>query len=258
MRAAVTLCLVAGCSFDLKLPSATNDAAPDDGAADAVANDDAPTEIDAPLTDAPIDASLCAPQPPGLIAWWPGDTAAEIIGNRTSTLVNGAVAGATGKVGGAFDLDGTNDRVDIVDDVPALTEFTIEGWVDFDTSGNTSWRTVFGNDNAGPGMWMKDRKIDWYQSSNDRFTSSVTISTTGWHHFALVYGADDVFRAYVDGEAAGTATYAGAYLPQNATIGGYGGYELSGKIDELSIYDRALGVLEIGAIVTADQYGKCR
>ncbi|MFN0252766.1 MAG: LamG domain-containing protein [Kofleriaceae bacterium] len=250
---APALCLFAGCGFSVKGSSAgdAGDATIDDAATDA--------ETDALLPiDAPIDAQLCATPPSGQIAWWPGDTVDEVIGNRTSTLVNGAVAGTPGKVGGAFAFDGFNDRVNVVTDLPALTTFTIEGWIDFDVAGNSSWRTVLGNDNGGRGVWMKDRRICWYQASSDRFISDVTISTTGWHHFALVYGTDGVFRGYVDGVAAGTASYAFASLPAGATIGGYNGYELDGMIDELSVYDRALTVEEIGAIVAADVHGKCR
>jgi hypothetical protein len=258
MRAAAALSLLTGCGFSLTLPgSATTD--------DAMIADDATTEVDAATIDAPpntvdappIDAQLCLTPPAGLIAWWPGDTATEVIGNRTSVLVNGATAGTTGKVGGTFNFDGFDDRVDIVDDVPPLTIFTIEGWIDFGTS-TSSWRTVFGNDISGPGFWMKDRRINWFQSQNDRFISNVAISTTGWHHFALVYGADQVLRGYVDGEAAGATAYAEARLPQNSTIGGRAGYELEGKIDELSIYSRALSVVEIGSIVDAAEHGKCR
>lgn len=248
MRVAVVVCLLAGCSFETgvrPLPAQVDDA-------------DVPMMIDASEPQM-IDAEeqACVTPPSGLIAWWPGDTAAEIIGNHTSVLVNGAQAGTTGKVGGAFELDGINDRIDVQTDLPALTEFTIEGWVDFGTV-TSSWRTVFGNDNAGPGFWMKDRRINWFQSGSDRFISNVTISSTGWHHFALVYGADHNLRGFVDGEAAGMAQYANAFLPGGATIGGLTGYQFDGQIDELSIYNRGLTETEIDAIVAAGANGKCQ
>jgi hypothetical protein len=246
MRVVAALCVLAGCSVNKELPPAT-------------AGDDAAIEIDADTTMPAPDARLCATPPMGLIAWWPGDSAAEIVGNRTSTLRNGASANTTGKVGGAFDFDGVDDRLDIVTDLAPLTQFTIEGWVSFaSATSNISWRTVFGNDSTGPGLWMKDRRICWFQSNSDRFVSNVTIPTGSWHHFALVYGADQVLRGYVDGNTAGTASYAAAFIPAGATVGGYGGFELEGKVDELSIYDRALSASEIDAIVDAGAHGKCQ
>jgi hypothetical protein len=242
VRAATTLFLLASCSFSAK------------ASGDAMTGEDAPSAIDGPAADASL---ACTAPPAGLIAWWPGDNVAEIIGNRTGVLRNGAMAGTAGKVGGAFDFDGIDDRLDVVTDLPPLTVFTIEGWVNFGTA-TSSWRTIFANDAIGPGFWMKDRRICWLQANVDRFISNVTIPAGTWHHFALVHGTDQILRGYVDGVAAGTVQYQAAFIPGGATIGGYGGYELDGQIDELSIYDQALSVTEIGAIVAAGANGKCR
>jgi len=53
----------------------------------------------------------CLPPPSGIVGWWPGEgNASDVISNRNGTLINGAGFTA-GKVGQAFNLDGSNDAV---------------------------------------------------------------------------------------------------------------------------------------------------
>ena len=54
---------------------------------------------------------VCVPPPEGLVSWWPGDAdASDIVNGNDGVLINGALAGVEGKVGGAFSFDGVNDR----------------------------------------------------------------------------------------------------------------------------------------------------
>src|SRR5438105_9651082 len=55
----------------------------------------------------------CAPPPPDIVSWWPGDgDANDIQGNNDGTLQNGATF-AAGLVGQAFSFDGVNDYVEV-------------------------------------------------------------------------------------------------------------------------------------------------
>ena len=76
--------------------------------------------------------------PSGLIAWWPGDgMALDVTSTNDGTLYNG-VGYTTGKVGQAFNLDGSDDYVDI-GDLAALDnagEITVLAWVRKGSAGN--------------------------------------------------------------------------------------------------------------------------
>ena len=74
----------------------------------------------------------CAPEPSGLISWWPGEgDANDIVGANNGTLVNG-VSFVLGEVGQAFSFDGESSYVSIPDS-PSLDSFTtsitIETWI---------------------------------------------------------------------------------------------------------------------------------
>ena len=81
------------------------------------------------------EAASCAPAPPGLVGWWPGDgDATDYASTNNGILQGGATATATGMVAQAFSFDGTNGFAQIPD-APALhpTNLTIETWVRFDS-----------------------------------------------------------------------------------------------------------------------------
>ena len=82
-------------------------------------------------------------------------------------------------------------------------------------------------------------------------TGVPSLEGTGWHHYAVVRGPTDTFL-YVDGSLAANAEYAIPNPPDAAFVLArqFGGYEefLSGSIDEVAIYDRALSAGEIASL----------
>src|ERR1700751_5992950 len=77
---------------------------------------------------------LCVSAPAGMVAWWPGDGNANnlLIGGNNGTL-EGSVTFTSGRVGQAFNLNGTNADVKITAS-PALNVgsgngFTIDAWI---------------------------------------------------------------------------------------------------------------------------------
>src|SRR6266850_1748138 len=78
-------------------------------------------------------AASCSPVPTGLVGWWAAEgNVNDVLGLGNGSLQGGATASATGVVGQAFSLDGTNGYVQIPDS-PLLrpANLTIEGWVRF-------------------------------------------------------------------------------------------------------------------------------
>jgi hypothetical protein len=201
-----------------------------------------------------LDSQTCLTPPSGLVAFWPADgDAQEIIGGRDGSFVDDANAAATGRVGKAFAFDGDLDQVTIANP-PTSTAFTIEAWINFD-SDEANYRTVYAA--AQRGFWTRDGRITWWQTS-ERYASTGSIPLGAFHHVALTYNGA-TFAGYIDGVTQGTASYSGASLPGGSAtgIGGHGNEYVTGQIDEVSVYDRALTEAEINAIVAAVD-GKCR
>lgn len=56
----------------------------------------------------------CVAPPGSLVSWWPGDQdARDIVGDNDGNLIDGALAGAAGKVAGAFSFDGIDDLLEV-------------------------------------------------------------------------------------------------------------------------------------------------
>src|SRR5271167_3783226 len=80
---------------------------------------------------APAYQAGCFPPPVGLVSWWPGEgSGADLYGHNDGILRNGAKC-AQGKVGRAFDLDGTSQYVYVPDSASLNPDrsITVEAWI---------------------------------------------------------------------------------------------------------------------------------
>jgi len=77
----------------------------------------------------PVLAQICVPPPAGILVWWPGDANGNNISSNANhaQLQNGATAGVSGKVSGAFQFDGGNDIAQTPVILPP--QGTLELWV---------------------------------------------------------------------------------------------------------------------------------
>jgi internalin A len=232
----------------------------------------------------------CFSAPPGLVSWWPGDgNANELVGTNSGILQGGATASAAGLVGSAFGFDGMNAYIQIPDS-PALrpTNLTIEAWVLFDSLDSPA----SGNSPVGQQyLVFKESSYPYYFAgfaltktrvgSGDVFafevdlddsttngqpvvlTSTSLIVTGAWYHVAGVRGSN-FLQLYVNGQLESQTK---VRLPQS-----YGDYplylgttaqptwdhKLAGRLDEISLYNRALSSGEITNIYAARAAGKCK
>ena len=226
----------------------------------------------------------CDSAPSGIVSWWPGDgNANDIVGSKNGTLQGGATASAPGEVGPAFSFNGTTSDVSIPD-APSLdpTNLTVEAWVMF-----TNLNSV---ENSSPGqqyiVFKQNSRASSFEGyylgkernpSGDFFAFAVSSSAgqtaevdspamifpNVWYHVAGVRGPNYV-QLYVNGALIGqaTATFAQNYgtLPLFFGTSGesYWDAKLSGYLDEVSLYNRALAASEITAIYAAGNTGKCK
>ena len=219
-----------------------------------------------------------APLPAGLVSWWPGEgDGSDVIGHNPGTLRNSAIF-APGKVGRAFDLNGTSQYVDVPDsDSFNPTQcITVEAWIyprlPLDpvaapiikkAGGGGPW----GQDNGyalellGPEEVRFGVCVDENETWN--ITESAPLTPDKWSHVAGVYDGAHV-SFYLNGELVGTPLAAsGRIMPSHRPL--QIGHDTSnperyfhGLIDEARVYNTALSAAQIQAIYKGGSTGKRR
>lgn len=217
--------------------------------------------------------SLAQPvSPPGIISWWRGESsAADALGQNNGTLVNGATF-ATGQVGTAFSFNGTSQYF-YIPDSPSLrtASLTLECWAMFtDTNGFRMLmaKPVGSGINDSFALWFNSGVL--YGAEGDETLGGPVLSCPfapvigQWYHFAYTFDSASLTQAlYFNGSvvvssvAARPPGYDSAPMQvgadsDNGTVNGF----FAGKIDEPTIYSRALTSAEIAGIYGAGTAGK--
>jgi hypothetical protein len=221
-----------------------------------------------------LPSTNCVPAPAGLISWWPAEgDPRDITGTNSGTLVNG-VTFAPGAVGQAFSFNGI-DQVVQVPDSPSLNPtngLTLEGWIYAQAFSSSDAVSLAGKDNPYSYrqylLGMAQVSNNWVFRAHVGLPGGVTLvngatplQTQTWYHVAMTYDGASL-RLYVNGTLDTSLPATGAIVTSSVPllIGGSvpGPWNFNGRIDELSLYGRALSLLEIQAIHTAGGAGKCR
>jgi uncharacterized repeat protein (TIGR01451 family) len=217
----------------------------------------------------------CLPPAAGVISWWPGDGSAnDMIGTNNGTLsVTNAYSFVPGMVGGAFGCDGVSSYVLVNDSVSLRpTNVTLECWVFFNRADGC--RVIMGKPLGGGSadsyvLWVQDGTLNatvYYQSGNGPVLSYALNPAPGvWYHLAYTVDSTSGNQVlYVNAQPVATAVAGGVlqYDTHPFLIGAdinNGGYNclFSGRIDEPTVYGRALTATEIQSIFLAGPQGKC-
>jgi len=165
-----------------------------------------------------------------------------------------------GKFGGALQFNGS-DMVQVQDDPKLdLESFTIAAWIKVKGQSG-KWQIIASKENRGPtarnyGIFcnINTGVIHYSFTTNNGWKSydAKTVVTDGaWHHIAATYKNPD-FKMYLDGTV--DAQVAPATKPDTHDnvlfIGGcdIGDYWMTGIIDDLVLFDKALSDKEIGEL----------
>jgi hypothetical protein len=222
----------------------------------------------------------CAVPPANLVAWWP----AEGNANDNEGANNGVFTGplyAAGEVGQAFNFDGSGNNVRVPAspqmDIGASDGMTIEAWIftTDDTSGHPVVEWVPKTVGAfGTHVWVHEggSGIIYVNLYDTTGVSHIIQSAAGAllnnvnQHLAVTYDkASGIARLFVNGIKV-TESNLGTFTPQTSpdlSIGlrpntvPFGPTSFQGKIDEVSLYARALTPSEIQSIFNAGVSGKC-
>jgi hypothetical protein len=222
----------------------------------------------------------CAPPPPGLIAWWPGDGDARDLGtNGLGGELLPGTAFAVGKVGAAFAGGGAGTGVRVPNS-PWLrpTNLSVAAWIQ--SEGPDGYAYVAAKSYSGTRA-----SYALYTTAGRQLAFYVeTAGPTGWarsglaslglwdgrFHFVVGTYDNTRVRLYVDGEEIGTGEAAsgppryradfqagdlflGTYEPNTA-----GEHPFRGQLDEVALWDRALSRDEIRTLYAASEAGMCR
>jgi hypothetical protein len=215
----------------------------------------------------------CVPCPTNAVAWWPAEgDATDILNGHNGSPVNGADF-ASGMVGQAFALNGTNQYVEVPDSTALnpTSAMTVEAWVKPRLPFCTSWAPVIKKEGSGGGtdngfsletsgsssllFWLYLNGPGWSCSP------SATLTADTWSHFAGVYNGSAI-SIYLNGSLVGSYSASGQIVASTNSL--QTGHDpvltdryFNGYIDEPTIYARALSAQEIQSIYDAGSNGKC-
>ncbi|HXQ35666.1 MAG TPA: TIR domain-containing protein, partial [Anaerolineales bacterium] len=211
----------------------------------------------------------CIQPPAGLISWWPGDgNARDIVGSNNGTLV-GSVVFPAGKVGQAFSFDGIDDIV-----LAPTTGFptgaasrTVAFWSKINPLDDVTTGFAYGTEAIGKGFYVFPSHyttggklaFSGHGGEYDVLTP-IDLRDSLYHHVAVTYDGA-VVTIYSDGifVASGSLTL-DTGISGGASIGGraYMGEFLTGEVDEVTVWNRALSTAEIQAMFGAGSTGMCK
>ncbi|GGZ68883.1 sialidase family protein [Streptomyces bluensis] len=191
-------------------------------------------------------------------------TADRAAGGRPALVLGGARA-TDGVFGGAIEFDGTDDavRLPYSPRLPLGTrDFTASLWFRYSaTTGEQPLLWMGGVGTTQPQVWLRG------EPASDRIQGLITVRegsspprsasvrTAGayndgrWHHLALRRGGGQL-TLFIDGTAVGTADAPGS-VSRNSPFGVHIGQKMDsraffdGAIDDVRVYDRALGDEEL-------------
>jgi hypothetical protein len=220
-------------------------------------------------------AAQCTQRPAGLTAWYRGEGNANDFNSVNHGVLQNGASFSSGRVGQAFSLDGVDDYVAVpdADSLDLTGNLTIEGWVNpTDISGErtiVSKRTL-DNNNVTYVLFLRNGQPRLSTRTggglfNEEVFATSLVPTNQFTHLAVTVSGSQ-YAFYLNGQLAGQST-SGTLLNRPATDGRLtvGTVELTGgttgsfagKLDEITLYNRALSQLEVQAIASGDYAGKC-
>lgn len=194
----------------------------------------------------------------------------DVTGNYALSSFGGTQADTTGYDAQAVSLDGVDDHLSTSGPViDTSRSFTVSAWVKGDE--HESWPTALSQDGSrisgfklqltGNNVWtfvMFASDTDGGGTQHTRAVAPIESPTGVWTHVTGVYDADDEkIRLYLNGVLAGQTSYTSTWRatgPLQIGAARWNGGKTDffpGEIDEVRVYQRALGMNEIARL--ADQ-----
>jgi hypothetical protein len=204
------------------------------------------------------------------VGWWKLDeTAGTVAADSSENANDGTLLGdpqwVDGKIGGALQLDGAGDYVDlpIGELLSTLSDATVTAWVNWSGTGGI-WQRIF-DFGSGTGTYMflspstnagTFRFAIRTATVGEQVAQMTPILPTGWHHVAVsIDSATKVITLYLDGARGGTGTTTLLPKDMGVTTQNWLGRSqwpdpyYNGLTDEVRIYDRVLTADEVANVM---------
>lgn len=223
----------------------------------------------------------------GLIGYWGFDGTGSITGGQTAGLQDSSGNGSngsavnpngtgmsfvTGKVGNAISFDGVDDTVVVGTDnynIP-FKKMTIAFWMNTDTAAPSTYgMAIHRNDNANIGSSVFFGGVE---TGTNKITATIGANVEGWTAgkteivaipgtwYYVVCSWDGVTaRIYIDGIEIKSYSFSASNFVNKAATTRLGSsansssYLLSGKVDDVRLYDRSLSRSEILTIYESEK-----
>jgi fibro-slime domain-containing protein/RHS repeat-associated protein len=228
-----------------------------------------------------VNPAPCLKPPTGLVSWWPGEgNFGDLVFGNHGVPLNGTNF-AAGKVGQAFNLDGTDDAVQVADSASLKpANISVAAWVKFNSldsvTSDTGLQYVLFKRGNGPfeafSLFKLRRdgvdRIHFLVGSNPTVNlraaavSQTTITAGQFYHLVGTYDGHDI-RIYVNGvlETTQPNSFELGYLDGKPLVIGGSGEPFNGRVrgavDEIQLYNRALSASEVQAVYNTGGTGLC-
>ena len=211
----------------------------------------------------------------GLVGYWPfNGNANDESGNGNNGTVNGATLTSDrfGNVNSAYDFNGTSDFIDVADNTALRlnsTDFTISVWIN-ETSRASTQESIISKRTAANGngyilniegsVQPIPGLTNFHVSGggDPRAYSNTIVPLNVWKNITLTYQlSSQTLKTYIDGVLNSTTTSiptpnaANSVAMKIGTDAAGNPYFFHGKIDDISIYNRALTQQEITNLYTS-------
>lgn len=203
--------------------------------------------------------------PPGLVNWWPADgTPLDIFGANNATPYNG-LSYTDGEVGSAFHFDGSSSYLLVNGATSIPPPWTVCLWVNRQNAPGAS-AALMGDQTYALKLeqYNGTRRVGITQSGVADFLVSpaYTVSASTWTHLAFV-GTSTSVALFTNGVLEGAIAVSNFPLPRaclgaDLLAGGSLTDPMLGSLDEIQVFNRALGGSEINAIWQAGSAGLVR
>jgi len=219
--------------------------------------------------------TACVPAPATMVGWWRAEENANDSAGTNHGVLNDGVTFQDGEIGRAFQFSGTNQFV-VVSNSPALNptnSISIEAWVyptqlptleeitmdiatkDGETSSRQYVLTLDGHQVFSGHIGVP--------AGLQQIYGATPVHSNQWYHVVETYNGTNLVL-YVNGTLDGSMPVSGPIITttQPFRIGGGSPpgtppYYFKGKIDEVSLYNRALSMSEVASLYSAGSAGKC-
>ncbi len=190
----------------------------------------------------------------GLVAYYPLDgNVSDLSGNSNDGTNNGASYTQSGKVGGAYSFDGVNDNVvtSSVSHNIGTANFAYSAWINpLAYSGSPTGSSIVANGNYDPLLIINGNNLQIYSASaGGIFDFGCTVNLNEWS-FVVMSRSSGLVKGYVNGVLCPNEPNIEYYFSDAQQIIGRSGVDFdgdyfTGKLDEVSIWNRALNSTEI-------------